>query len=107
MTEKLKPTPGPWVFSGDEPELWEIEAPGGWLMCGYPYEERTPNKKDDWLLIAEAGTVHHECGLSPRELLEGYRGLRKELACLRSDLLNLELVDLRSAGAALAKHKEV
>ncbi|MEJ5149808.1 hypothetical protein [Comamonas sp. MYb396] len=61
----------------------------------------------DATLIAEAGTVHHECGLSPQELLEGYRELRKALMLCRFDSLNMTLEEMNSCGAALAKHKEV
>lgn len=37
-------------------------------------------KEDNARLIAEAGTVFHECGLSPRELLKGYRNLQTAIS---------------------------
>ena len=71
MTEKLKPTPGAWVADIEDGMCDCIKAGDEYVLygcgcCGSPnLEER------DALLIAEAGTIHHECGLSPRELLEG------------------------------------
>jgi len=61
----------------------------------------------------EAQAVMAECGLSPRELLEGYRELRKQLDEM-SDLAikvdgwqSFPQDPIDSARAALAKHKEV
>ncbi|MEJ5148988.1 hypothetical protein [Comamonas sp. MYb396] len=62
----------------------------------------------DATLIAEAGTVHHECGLSPRELLEGYREMRYRIEqWLAANEVTAYGEALHDARAALAKHKEV
>ena len=99
-SEKLKPTPGPWVVEVDDShENWAhyfpvITAPdygvvGTEGMFG-DREQDLANAR----LIAEAGTVHHECGLSPRELLEGYRELRGALSLFHLDSPNMTLADL-------------
>ena len=95
MTEKLKPTPGPWVF--DESYAWTERAIDSKRILNTHYRVIGPNG-DGWTpiavcssnakatdneanarFIAEAGTVHHECGLSPRELLERCKELRESL----------------------------
>lgn len=65
------------------------------------------------LVNEEAQAVMAEYGLSPRELLEGYRELRNELKLLDASYERVKpygypLSDAqKSARAALAKHKEV
>ena len=113
-SEKLKPTPGPWVADNNEGfspwTIWSRMTPYGNGAPG-PVVARidgdSAEADDSALLIAEAGTVFHECGLSPRELLEGYRELRKALMLCRFDSLNMTLAEMSSCGSALAKHKEV
>jgi len=99
-SEKLKPTPGP----------WRIDRFLGALVG---QEGRVIGGEEDLLLCAEAGTVHHECGLSPRELLEGYRELRKQLDEMSDLAIKVDSWEsfpqrpINSACAANAKHKEV
>lgn len=119
-SEKLKPTPGPWIADNNEGfspwTIWSRMTPYGNGAPG-PVVARidgdSAEADDSALLIAEAGTVFHECGLSPRELLEGYRELRKQLDEM-SDLAikvdgwqSFPQDPIDSARAALAKHKEV
>lgn len=136
MSEKLKPTPGPWLF-GD----WSNNKPGevdeaGWVdvwarladgtrslpVVSCKHQQEIENAR----LIAEAGTVFHECGLGPRELLEAVRDLQTAISDYlerQDDLDNREYHGInaephdtlmrRRNGArddldsALAKHKEV
>lgn len=73
MIGEIKPTPGPWeVFDPEGTEsTYGISAQCGtavvWMGC-------SPNdgicNLDDALLIAEAGTVFHTTGLTPRQLAD-------------------------------------
>jgi len=114
-SEKLKPTPGPWTVHSEMRDCVTFEGRHGTEnlflqnLVGY----FACQNEVDATLIAEAGTVHHECGLSPRELLEGYRELRKQLDEM-SDLAikvdgwqSFPQDPIEAARAALAKHKEV
>lgn len=132
-SEKLKPTPGPWIADNNEGfspwTIWSRMTPSGNGTPG-PVIARidgdSAETDDSATLIAEAGTVHHECGLSPRELLEGYRNLQTAISDYlerQDDLDNREYHGVnaephdtlmrRRNGArddldsALAKHKEV
>lgn len=125
-SEKLKPTPGPWTYlagtSTCEKVLGaddKVVADGWWCRDVAEVDENSR-------LIAEAGTVHHECGLSPRELQEAVRTLQTAISDYlerQDDLDNREYHGVnaephdtlmrRRNGArddldsALAKHKEV
>lgn len=130
MTEKLKPTPGPWAFGADpcadnataiaickeNIDAHTKPSSGHFFVVFTPDGRRTamvghgPDGAANAQFIAEAGTVHSECGLSPRELLEGYRELRKALAWMTQRADEGGYPDgrcLQEARAALAKHKEV
>ena len=82
MSLVSKITPGPWkavpwhIMEGNP----AVQAPDGHLIC-----ETSCN--DDAELIAEAGTVAHETGLSPRELAEQ----RAELLAALDDVV--EIID--------------
>lgn len=70
--EKLNITPGKWNYNEDTYKVWsEINRnDNNPIICDTSFthsireSERTPNGK----LIAEAGTVANETGLTPREL---------------------------------------
>lgn len=112
MTSENKPTPGAWFTNRDGFSTVYVEARicGGWLQevaaCG-PTEQGPEQQESNARLIAEAGTVFHECGLSPRELLEGYRDMYMELREIAQYPENDTVEMRRIARAALAKHKEV
>lgn len=154
-SEKLKPTPGPWLLDSNYAEDWEtpnhelntstssqaILSPDDEIVAFavVSYDEWNDPVKEaqltaNALLIAEVGTVHHECGLSPRELLEAVRekdarinelvdALRgiTEMCEFHGDFSNgvtdpTGTIDegnvracefIHAARAALAKHKEV
>ena len=137
-SEKLKPTPGPWRYRlGDEWSQCVVtddgEFPDGrpksWTVASM--NSRRDEREDNARLIAEAGTVHHECGLSPRELLHGYQEMHKlvlEAICALETIpatvscgldpsesaehstqtIEQKLREITTVqSAALAKHKEV
>lgn len=120
MTSENKPTPGAWFTNRDGFSTVYVEARicGGWLQelaaCG-PTEQGPEQQEANARLIAEAGTVHNECGLSPRELLEAVRELHASLLETTDALEHLQNAmslrvnppTLEKARAALAKHKEV
>lgn len=90
MSEASKPTPGPWIHGNwlnnlgggiDEAgwcEVWRVEADGGqslpFVAC--KHQDMQANAA----LIAEAGTVHQETGLTPRQLVEQRDALVAALA---------------------------
>lgn len=91
MSEKLKPTPGPWMVapltpnrvdtrSGSISVSWSANHDGG---------QREREAEENASLIAEAGTVFHECGLSPRELLDKNQDYKAQNARLTAALRNL------------------
>lgn len=114
-SEKLKPTPGPWkpIFGGESQSI-EVWAGLERVACTSLSKAISRAKQiTNARLIAEAGTVFHECGLSLWELLEGYRELRKTLQDLEASYQFLKPAghsdsdSQKSARAALATYKEV
>ncbi len=113
-SEKLKPTPGPWIADNNEGfspwTIWSRMTPSGNGTPG-PVIARidgdSAETDDSATLIAEAGTVFHECGLSPRELLEGYRDMYRELREIAQYPENDTVEMRRIANFVTAKHKEV
>lgn len=99
--------------------VWDIEVRSAGTICQinnkgelFPDASGRSGRSQNTMLeharlIAEAFNTQSECGLSPRELLEGYRELREALSLFHLDSPNMTLADLRVSGAALAKHKEV
>lgn len=89
MTDKTKPTPGPWevgngVSGTDEAT---VDAPH-YQICTLHHHAVGSIKKEmhaNARLIAEAGTVHHETGLTPRELVEKITELKSECFTLAAD----------------------
>lgn len=87
---EMKPTPGPWEATcsnenGYYPE-WFIRVPGEPPVISYEIAKITSYRPDgtdesDARLIAEAGTVFHNTGLSPVQLVEMVKELKAAL-CL-------------------------
>lgn len=79
---EMKPTPGPWeVYTpAGEEQTYGISADDGTAVVwfGYNAEEGIQNF-DDARLIAEAGTVFHNTGLSPVQLVEMVKELKAAL----------------------------
>lgn len=115
-SEKLKPTPGPWCVSSTNQYQYKVASITSSTGI-YADTVPTPNSiMSDATLIAEAGTVFHECGLSPRGLLELCRAMEAALqhcgqmlmkyGINRVDHEAIEDEALEIIQAALAKHKE-
>lgn len=67
MSEASKPTPGVWsVGEGNAVQGWTVTVGDGEFLVGGRGIGSLANAK----LIAEAGTVHQETGLTPRQLVE-------------------------------------
>lgn len=89
MSEASKPTPGPWTVSGLGGP-WEstlrIRAPSWGLVAQIGVNPGMPHwdlpQRANAALIAEAGTVHHETGLTPRQLVGQRDALAAALAGL-------------------------
>lgn len=64
-------TPGPWEYNSADLGMVRVfrGMPGTGLSQAIADIEICPEKEANARLIAEAGTVATECGLSPRELL--------------------------------------
>lgn len=82
---EMKPTPGEWVVSSMTP--CRVDTLNGAISvswssnhdCGAREREAEANAR----LIAEAGTVHHETGLTPRQLVERVKELERVLQSAR------------------------
>lgn len=78
---EMKPTPGEWIVSPMTP--CRVDTLNGAISvswssnhdCGAREREAEANAR----LIAEAGTVHHETGLTPRQLVERVKELEGAL----------------------------
>lgn len=69
MTTKPKPTAGPWVVNGDYVET-KMDKFGAHTIAQVDFINPIGMRRANAELIAEAGTVYHETGLTPRELKE-------------------------------------
>lgn len=85
MSESIKPTPGPWTVVGSKTKYVESRIRSGWVQeiasIG-PTEADNgygPQQEANARLIAEAGTVAHETGLTPRQLVERVKELEESL----------------------------
>lgn len=127
MAEKLKPTFGTWGTDEqdhDEPYQNIVIKSGArriavvWIDDS-PVHDYNSEQRQNAKLICEAGTVHHECGLSPRDLLERCKAMEAALNQIIEmnqqwaedewgDRAQAEsMACVKTARAALAKHKEV
>ena len=93
MSEAIKPTPGPWVMTEGKCIYINARVDGKRRFilqrstgegCGINVEAE--QVRADCRLIAEAGTVHHETGLTPRQLVERVKELEEALQGLASAL---------------------
>ena len=89
MSEAIKPTPGPWTVSGlggPWEQSLKIRAPSWGMVAHVGVNPSIPHwdlpQRANAALIAEAGTVHHETGLTPRQLVEQRDALAVALAGL-------------------------
>ena len=95
MSEAIKPTPGPWVMTEGKCIYINARVDGKRRFilqrstgegCGINVEAE--QVRADCRLIAEAGTVHHETGLTPRQLVEQARKLEEALRNLDDYVCN-------------------
>lgn len=115
---EMKPTPGPWIVDeAQQGNAFRYVIHGEGDSFGYICRISTngnANPEDDARLIAEAGTVFHNTGLSPVQLVEMVKELRTALSGLDDYVCNNIVSDyptgvdvnakaFRSARAALAK----
>ena len=77
MSEAIKPTPGPWKVSFTR--FSHIESSHGAVVAICQKLNSLVTLQDNARLIAEAGTVHHETGLTPRQLVERVKELEEAL----------------------------
>jgi hypothetical protein len=79
MSEAMKPTPGPWILGDENNECCDVLLGTEHnLTCNMDRRDNNTWKLvisreemlDNARLIAEAGTVFHETGLSPRQIAE-------------------------------------
>lgn len=95
MSEAIKPTPGPcwvWVVEDDDDTSYmtvfeRLDTQGryeGVPICRLQSEHAAR-------LIAEAGTVFHETGLSPRQLAERYAELVEALICAQQAINSMKV----------------
>lgn len=93
MSEASKPTPGPWFHHGASGYQ---HTRGGFIsstedrygspaICDVRGNDGQPFLANA-ALIAEAGTVHHETGLTPRQLVEQRDALTKALEDVAASL---------------------
>lgn len=73
---EMKPTRGPWDLWGDANPSQVISSPAGFVA-----QTLGSNDEANARLIAEAGTVFHNTGLSPVQLVEMVKELKAAL-CL-------------------------
>ena len=91
MSEASKPTPGPWFEHREGFSTVYVEARiGGGMVqevaaCG-PTDAGQYQQAANARLIAEAGTVHHETGLTPRQLVEQRDALAGAIEALLTDV---------------------
>lgn len=103
MSEAIKPTQGPWSVCEHSWCDTSISAPStDHAICRLDINHATEESQEadeaqmaaNARLIAEAGTVHHETGLTPRQLVERVKELEEALNGL------LQEVDLAGLGTA-------
>lgn len=73
MSEAIKPTPGPWTAKGRDVfigRLRVVHAANAASSTPMNMRDEVEQAHRNALFIAEAGTVFHETGLSPRQLAE-------------------------------------
>lgn len=111
MSEAIKPTPGPWVAVGSGGP-WEqrisIRAANWGTVAAVGVDPSLPHwdgpQRANARLIAEAGTVHHETGLTPRQLVERVKELEDTLDHMAKSMTRqLDLIAERAPGAFLDK----
>lgn len=80
---EMKPTPGPWEAKPTGPwdgwDGWSVEDADGSVVCDAHGSQFDGRREANARLIAEAGTVFHNTGLSPVQLVEMVKELKAAL----------------------------
>ena len=86
MSESIKPTPGPWTYLEGTTDCEKVIGGDGKVVADGWWCREVSEVDANSRLIAEAGTVHHETGLTPRQLVEQRDALATALAVCESAL---------------------
>ena len=99
MSEASKPTPGPWTVSGLGGPLEQslkIRAPSWGMVAHVGVNPSMPHwdlpQRANAALIAEAGTVHHETGLTPRQMADRMKAVESAMRDAR-EMIEADHVD--------------
>ena len=93
MTERSKPTRGPWTIFDNPSGNYGLEiralvkVKARKVVCRLGGPDREANAR----LIAEAGTVYHETGLTPQQLRADLNATKNVLAATREHVCRLEV----------------
>ncbi len=103
MSEAIKPTPGHWILDDADPDdayRYVVHGDGDTFGCICRISTNgNANPEDDARLIAEAGTVHYETGLTPRQLVERVKELEDTLCSLAGRFLRCAAAGISAAEA--------
>lgn len=92
---EMKPTPGPWEAKPTGPwdgwDGWSVEDADGSVVCDAHGSQFNGRREANARLIAEAGTVFHNTGLSPVQLVEQ----RDELLQALQDLMAWQVKNVK------------
>lgn len=102
---KTKHTKGQWEVTNEHDALYVYSSSGDYIstiVLSESIEEGEANAK----LIAEAGTVASECGLTPRQLLEQRNELLKALELSARTIDTMMMTGGRPSSEILKKIKE-
>lgn len=109
---EMKPTPGEWIVSPMTP--CRVDTLNGAISVSWSSNHdggaREREAEANARLIAEAGTVHHETGLTPRQLVERVKELEEALSGVverfgptADELIFSKRMAINKARAALSK----
>lgn len=88
--EGSKPTPGPWSTKKNGfNECAVVAGNGVWITYVAGEHQKSSTQEANARLIAEAGTVHHETGKTPRQLQDALSVLEQERSVLADEVERL------------------
>ncbi len=107
MSEAIKPTPGPWTVVENSWEVstvsaGSVEVARCYVDCNVTEDtlaEDEATMNANACLIAESGTVAHETGLTPRQLVERVKELEDTLCSLAGRFLHCAAAGISAAEA--------
>lgn len=115
MSEASKPTPGPWLRDRESGFDCDVRAANGRKIASVnvqsmaktkqQFDGRKAENEANACLIAEAGTVHHETGLTPRQLVEQRDALAEALGLLLHEVDDSAIAGAKDYGWPVATAK--